>query len=179
MSDDTTKSVRTVKRAYLTDSGVNLTTNEKDAATTAFALEPLPSSAHTYLSLLGLKTALLTADDAEDAYAALMAGKLPEHRSAAAPKVSKRREAIAHALAHAQAKAVLPQGAKKIAIEAEAAVHLPAMMLTTASLTKEEVGKLIARADVDEHYKRLFGPKMDQAAPSLLDIVGLGVPAAA
>lgn len=136
-----------------------------------YSARNLPEPVHDYLTLLGLKTALLAQPDIDTAYTALRNGEIPTLRSPAPPRRSKWREALAVTLAHAAAAAMAPKGTKKAALEAMAAERLPAMQAHAGALPAVTVRQLAQREDVSDCYRRLFG--RDDGQMSLLAIAGV------
>jgi hypothetical protein len=129
-----------------------------------------------YLTLLGLKTALLAHRNALDTYTELAAGKVPDQKPEPPPRVAKGREALAAACAAAAAMEEAPKGTKKVAIENLAAAKLPAMRAHVLTLSRDTVRRLSTRADVQEHYRRLFGHRTADLQISLLAIAGVADP---
>lgn len=170
--ETTIASVRAKRRAVVSGMSVSLDGHN-------FDLGALPTASLEYCGMQGFKSYLLAAEDPTNAYAKLMSGDLPTSRSPATPKMSKRRVALAHALAHESAKSVAAPGTKKAAIEADAQSRVGSMMEYVSALPRASVDAHASRPDVKAHYDRLYGAKPEENAPSLLDAVGLGVPAAA
>lgn len=139
----------------------------------SYTCNGLPAGVQSYLTLLGLKSALLMTKDADLAYEALKAGTVPEQRPQAMPRKSKWREAIAYALAVAKVQQTAPKGTKKTAVEQMILAELPLMQSHAATLSKETVRKLAERADVAEHYRRMFGTKPSDAQTSLFALAGV------
>jgi hypothetical protein len=133
----------------------------------------LPASVQSYLTLLGLKFALLSNKDADLAYEALKAGTVPEQRPQAPARKSKWREAIAYALAVTKVQQLAPKGTRKAVIDQMVQAEMPTMQAHASTLPKETVRKLAERADVQEVYRRLFGTKAADAQTSLFALAGV------
>jgi hypothetical protein len=132
----------------------------------------MPSTVRDYLTVLGLKTALLSGDNVDTAYTLLMSGLIPNQRPPTPPRRSKWREAIAATLAQAMAAAAAPRGIKRAALDAMVADRLEGMRTHVATLSKDTVRHLAGREDVGETYRRMFSPHFD-GQESLLALAGV------
>ena len=172
-----TTTARTMRRSRLDLASNTVTIQANDgSAETTFRLAQMPQASLEYLTLFGLASHLLKADDMQAAFALLFSGKVPETKGKSAPKLSKAREAIAHALAHSKAKANALPGTKAAVVKSAGEALLPEMRTFAAALTKEKARELENTPDVQEHYQRLFGAK--PTGVSLLDLAGLSGPVA-
>lgn len=166
---------RRVRRGRL-DSANMVVTLGAGAQEQRYACTTLPQPVQTYLTLLGLKQALLMKHDANVAYQALRAGTVPQEKPPAPPRKSRWREAIAYALAASKVAASAPKGTKKAVIEQMIQIELPEMTERAGALSKEVVRKLGERADVQDVYRRLYGTKPSDAQISLWALAGFEEP---
>lgn len=165
---------RTVRRGRL-DCDQMLVTIGFGAKEQRYALMGMSRMVIDYLTLLGLKTALLTGDDCPGAYEALRSGVLPEPRPRKPQRRSQWRVALAHALAYIAAQQRSPRNTKRSVLEQVAAEELPALLAHVKTLPRENIRRARERPDVQDWYRRLFGSKSETQS-SLFELAGLNPP---
>lgn len=129
-----------------------------------FALSAVSQAVMPALALLGLKHALLNAEDLQTTYADLVGGVM-KYRSSPSARIDPWHEAMALACADQHATQEALPKSKPSVIAGLAASYLPDMRAHVAALPKETHKAMKAHPAVIQHYNRITGVAAELQSP--------------